>query len=173
MYLDTNLLFGYGRELARKYKDEKHITEKGKTKKYKTKIKTDNILDKLRKAKFKFITSHLTNYEFIERLREEEGIKDLKICRDILDEIIDEYNIFYCKRKQFNLSEDFINTILRYNLKLLDSLHIGYATKPHGTTMINLMILTNDKKMLKNGKKFYEFIEHPQQIIEDKLKKSK
>lgn len=167
VYLDTNVLFGYGKELARKYKDEKYITEKSQIKKYKTEIKTDNLLDKLRKAKFQFITSRLTNYEFIKKLKEEEGIS-LTLCMEILDQIIDKYRIVFCGRKDIKLSDSFINAILKYEIDIIDGIHIKYAIKPHTKTSLKFTIVTMDKKMLENGKKIYELIKTPKELLNSK-----
>lgn len=74
VYLDTNLIIGYGKRLAREYKDNKRLLSQIFKRKRKTKIKTDNILDKLKLFGYSFITSYLTNFEFIYGLSKEESL---------------------------------------------------------------------------------------------------
>jgi len=171
VYIDTNIIYGYACELAREYIDNKEIKRVGKIKKKKTKIKTDNILDNLIKCNYDFITSRLTNFEVITKLRIENSIPN-EIGRKILNEIIDKYKIIYCRRKEFKFSYDFFNLILKEKLRLRDGLHIDYARKPHSKTMLKLLILTGDKQMLK-AKNVYPLIKNPNELIERYFKKLK
>lgn len=171
VYIDTNIIYGYAKKLAREYFDDKERKRKGKAKDRKTEIRTDNILDKLKRFNYAFIKSYLTNFEVLDDLRNNDNVP-IKIGWKILTKIIDEYSIIYCRRKTIDITPDFINLLLREKLRLRDGLHIEFARKPHTDLKQNLTILTGDKKMYQ-ARKIYPFIENPNNLLEKHYKKSR
>lgn len=151
--IDTNILVGYGRKVAREIKT-------GKNHKRRKEIKEGGVLQNLFN-KYTLLTSFFTRYEFIKILMEEEGIS-LSESRFIYQDILNKFRIseITFQRAKMNITYEFLDALLKTNISLGDGIHAATANK------LKLKLVTGNTEHIKNMREFYREIITPRQALQ-------
>lgn len=134
IYLDTNIIYGYFRKRVEE-------TVNGR-------FKRPFILQKISKVDYEFVTSFFTMAEVSKNLRREFNL-DNKSIVDLLRLFTREYRIKVVQR--VNITGE----LLLWHLKRID---LEDAIQLNIAKNINSIFLTNDKRLIKNARKFYSHV---------------
>lgn len=157
--VDTNIVLGYGRKIA---KERKRGLKYKKIKE----IKTGEILEILSKN-YQLFCSFLLRYEFIKNLKDEEGIL-LNDARSIYEELRKKFDIteISFKKGNINITYEFLENLLETDVNFQDGLHILTAVKL-GKKHRTVRLVSGNTKHLLSMKKLYSEVVSPQEIFKE------
>jgi len=156
--LDTGVLFGLGRKIIRKIKEEANPRRKLRE------ISEDGILATIYDTTDTRFTTIITCYEFVIKMVHTEGV-DITLAREVYEKIKEDFQIIELipDKKWQILSPDLMNQLSKLNISLPDGLHIYIASK------FKLPFITTeaDKRgNLRGFKKLYSEVYSVKELLE-------